>query len=106
MLKTAAERMQAIETRKTPAEEQERIWLQDDWRLCKVWKVPVDALVLNVDNRRFAAERLWAQEQLGRNLDPENYPDDELCIESLLLDKSHRIENGKITGSPSKDYEA
>jgi hypothetical protein len=59
-----------------------------------------------VDNRRFAAERLWAQEQVGRSLDPENYPDDELCIESLLLDKSHRVVGGKIVGTPSKDYES
>ena len=66
----------------------------------------MDALVLNVDNRRFAVERLWAQEQLGRSLDPENYPDDERCIESLLLDKKHRLENGQIVGSPSKDYES
>jgi len=106
MPKTAAERVQAIETRKTPCEEKAKIWVQDDWSLRPVWKVPVDALVLNVDNRRFAAERLWAQEQLGRSLDPENYPDDEGCIESLLLDKSHRVENGQIIGSPSKDYES
>ena len=58
------------------------------------------------DNRRFAAERLWAQEQLGRSLDPENYPDDELCIESLLLDKSHRVVNGQILGTASKDYQS
>jgi hypothetical protein len=106
MPKTAAERIQAIETRKTSCEERAKLWIQDGWSLRPVWKVPVDALVLNVDNRRFAAERLWAQEQLGRSLDPENYPDDERCIESLLLDKSHRVEDGQIVGSPSKDYEA
>ena len=106
MSKTAAERTQAIETRKTPCEEKAKLWLQDDWSLQFVWRVPVDALVLNVDNRRFAAERLWAQEQLGRDLDPENIPDDELCIETLLLDRSHRVDNGQIVGSPSKDYEA
>ncbi|WP_089723803.1 hypothetical protein [Candidatus Thiosymbion oneisti] len=106
MPKTAAERMQAIETRKKPCDEKAKLWIQDDWSLREVWKVPVDALVLNVDNRRFAAERLWAQEQLGRSLDPENYPDDEFCIESLLLDKSHRIEHGQIVGTSSKDYES
>lgn len=106
MPKTAAERTQAIETRKTPCDEKAKLWIQDGWSLRDVWKVPVDALVLNVDNRRFAAERLWAQEQLSRSLDPENYPDDELCIESLLLDKSHRIENDQIVGTPSKDYES
>ena len=106
MSKTAAERTQAIGTRKTRCEEKAKLWIRDGWNQCDVWKVPVDALVLNVDNRRFAAERLWAQEQLGRSLDPENYPDDELCIESLLLDKSHRIENGQIVGNASKDYES
>lgn len=106
MPKLAAERLQAIETRKIPCEEKARLWIQDGWSLRAVWKVPVDALVLNVDNRRFAAERLWAQEQLGRSLDPENYPDDERCIESLLLDKSHRVDAGLIVGSPSKDYES
>jgi hypothetical protein len=106
MPKTAAERTQAIAARRTLLDEKEKLWLRDSWSLHDVWKVPVDALLLNADNRRFAAERLWAQEQLGRELDPENYPDDELCIESLLLDKSHRPEDGKIVGTPSKDYES
>lgn len=106
MPKTAAERTQTIETRKTLFEDPVRLWVHDGWRPFQVWRVPVEALVLNVDNRRFAAERLWAQEQLGRSLDPENYPDDERCIESLLLDKSHRVDGGQIMGTPSKDYES
>ena len=106
MPKTAAERVQAIETRKTPCDEKAKLWIQDDWSLCPVWSVPVEALVLNADNRRFAVERLWAEEHLGRSLDPENYPDDDSCIESLLLDKSHRVESGQIVGNPSKDYES
>jgi hypothetical protein len=89
-----------------PCDEKAKLWVQDDWSLRPVCKVPVDALLLNVDNRRFAAERLWAQEQLGRSLDPENFPDDERSIEALLLDKSHRVANGLIVGSPSKDYES
>jgi hypothetical protein len=106
MPKTATERTQAIETRKILCDEKAKLWIQDNWNVRDVYKVPVEALVLNVDNRRFTAERLWAEEQLGRSLDPENYPDDELCIESLLLDKSHRVENGQIVGTPSKDYES
>lgn len=106
MPKSAAERTQAIESRKTHCDEKAKLWIRDGWSIREVWKVPVDSLLLNVDNRRFAAERLWAQEQLGRNLDPENYPDDELCIESLLLDKSHRVEEGKIVGTASNDYES
>ena len=31
-----------------------------------MFEVPVDALMLNPDNRRFRAERMWAEEQLGR----------------------------------------
>ncbi len=106
MSKTAAERMQAIETRKERCREKAKLWMQDNWNEPSVWQVPVDALVLNVDNRRFRVERLLVEEQLGRSLDPENYPDDERCIEALLLDKSHRVENGRIVASPSKDYEA
>jgi len=106
MPKPAAERLQAIQTRRTPCDEKAKLWVQDDWSLRPVWKVPVDALLLNVDNRRFAAERLWAQEQLGRSLDPENFPDDERSVEALLLDKSHRVANGLIVGTPSKDYES
>jgi hypothetical protein len=106
MPKTAAERTQAIETRKIACDEKAKLWVQDDWNLRAVWKVPVDALLLNVDNRRFTAERLWSEAQLERSLDPENVPDDELAVISLLLDRSHKVENGKIVGSPSKDYES
>ena len=106
MLRTADERAQAIEDGKEHCGEQAKLWIKDQWKTCPVWRVPVDALVLNVDNRRFRVERLWAEEQLGRTVDPENNPDDERCIESLLLDKSHRVENGQIVGSSSKDYES
>ena len=106
MLKPAPERVQSIQTRKKKLPDQQKLWIRDSWTTYQVWRVPIDDLVLNVDNRRFAAERLWAQDQLDRHLDPENFPDDELCIESLLLDKSHRMENGQITGKPSKDSHA
>lgn len=106
MPRTAAERMQDIATRKTPSEDKAKLWIHDNWSVREVWRVPVDTLVLNVDNRRFAAERLWAEELLGRSLDPENNPDDEHSIESLLLDKSHHVVDGLIVGTPSKDYES
>ncbi len=72
----------------------------------EVWSVPVDALVLNVDNRRFRAERMWAEEQLGHDLDPENNPDDERSVESLLLDSSHRVDGARIVGNPTDDFDA
>lgn len=105
-MKNAAERQQVINERKRPIVRKERLWVRDRWRDFDVFEVPVDALVLNTDNRRFRAERLWAEEQLGRSLDPENYPDDERTIESLLLDTSYRSENSRIVGNPSDDYEA
>ncbi|MFJ4755006.1 hypothetical protein [Streptomyces sp. NPDC088763] len=68
--------------------------------------MPVEGLLLNADNRRFRAERMWAEEHLGRQLDPENYPTDELSIESLLLDTSHRVEGDRIVGKPTGSSEA
>jgi hypothetical protein len=49
---------------------------------------------------------MWAQEHLGRELDPENNPIDELSIASLLLDVSHRVEGDRVVGKPSGAYEA
>jgi hypothetical protein len=49
---------------------------------------------------------MWAEDELDRSLDPENSPDDERSIESLLLDKGHRVVGNRIEGSPSDDYEA
>lgn len=79
-MRNAAERQQLIRDRKRPLTNEDgsprkhRLWVRNSWRACDVLEVPVDALVLNADNRRFRAERLWAEEQLGRSLDPENYP--------------------------------
>jgi hypothetical protein len=105
-LPNSSERKQIIAERKRLIERKERLWVRDDWREFDVFKVPVVGLVLNVDNRRFRAERLWAEEQLSRPLDPDNYPDDERSIESLLLDRSHRLQGDQIVGTPSDDYEA
>lgn len=103
----AEERRQLIEERKQPViGRRERLWVRDGRRDFDVFEVPVDGLVLNVDNRRFRAERMLAEEQLGRSLDPENYPDDERNIESLLLDSSHRLVDGRIVGKETDDYEA
>ena len=76
-VRNANERQQVINDRKQPTDQKHRLWVRNQWRQFDVFEVPVDALVLNADNRRFRAERLWAEEQLDRSLDPENHPDDE-----------------------------
>ena len=67
--------------------------------------VPVDALLLNVDNRRFAAERTLMESKLGHPLDPENSEDDEISVISILLDSGHDVDGNLVKGTPSKDYE-
>lgn len=105
-MKIAAERIQTIAERKRPTERVERLWIRNSWETLAVHTVPEDVLVLNVENRRFRAERMLAEEQLGRALDPENQPDDERSIESLLLDTTHRVVGNRVVGKPSDDYEA
>lgn len=105
-MKTGAEREQTINDRSKPTGRKKELWVRDKRVEYDIVQVPVDALVLNPDNRRFRAERMWAEERLDRSLDPENHPEDERNIESLLLDTSHRIEGDRITGSPSNDYKS
>jgi len=71
-----------------------------------VYRVPVEALLLNVENRRFKTERTLMEEQLQRSLDAENNPDDERSVVSILLDSGLHVEDGIVTGSPSQDYES
>lgn len=101
----ATERKKMIAERKERVDPPHRIWCKDDWQLFDVYKVPVDALALNVENRRFQAERKLMEDQLGRTLDPENNPDDELSVVSILLDTAYRVDGGRVVGKPSKDYE-
>ncbi|WP_328381137.1 hypothetical protein OHQ88_27940 [Micromonospora zamorensis] len=105
-MKTQAERIQQIAQRSTRTARKERLWVRDAWREFEIFEVPVDLLVLNIDNRRFRAERMWAEDKLGSFLDPENSPDHERSIESLLLETAHRldIDGMQITGTPSDDY--
>jgi hypothetical protein len=81
-----------------------RLWCKDDWRDFPVYRVPTDALVLNIDNRRFTAERRLFEEQLGHPLDPENNPNDEISIVSILLDASQRVDGDIVKGTASKAY--
>lgn len=103
----AEERTQLISSRQQAATRPpERLWVRDQWREFPVLQVPVEALALNVDNRRFAAERTWAEERLNRALDPENRSDDEVILESILLDTAHEFDGDRLVGKPSKDYDA
>ncbi len=100
----AEERKALIDARAKKIEDRlERIWARDAWRDFEVWEVPVEALLLNIDNRRFAAERRLFEDLLKRPIDPENSPEDEESVMSILLDTSHRVDDDKITGRPSKD---
>lgn len=95
-----SERKEVIQNRK------ERLWAKDDWQPFDVYRVPVDALLLNVDNRRFAAERQLMEQKLGHALDPENSPDDERSVIAILLDTSLEVDGNIVVGQPSSDYEA
>lgn len=105
-LPNESERRQDIEKRKRSAQRTERLWVRDSRQDFDVYLVPTDSLVLNVDNRRFRAELLWAEERLGRSLDPENRPEDERTVESLLLDSSHYVLGDQITGTHNSAYQA
>ena len=101
----ATQRRQAIETRSERTDRTVRLWCKDEWRDFQVKRVPVDALLLNVDNRRFAAERTLMESKLGHYLDPENSEDDEISVISILLDSGHDTDGNVVKGTPSKDYE-
>lgn len=104
---TPDQRRQVIETRKQSTGRKERLWARDTWREFDVCQVPVEGLLLNVDNRRFAAERTLVEEKLGHELDPENNPDDERALEVILLDVGYDVDGDRVTGGhPDKDYQA
>ena len=103
----ATERTAAIRAQRQPADRPaEQLWVADAWRSFDVWRVPLNLLVLNVENRRFSAERKYFEAKLGGlTLDPENRELDALSLESILLDSaaSRRVENGQVVGKASKD---
>ena len=83
-----------------------RLWVLGQWKNIPVLRVPVSALVLNIDNRRFAAERQLFEQQLGHSLDPENSEDDALSVEAILLDRDLVLDGSRVVGKPNKDYVA
>src|SRR5260370_1399672 len=100
---TQGERAAAIdETRKNKTVRADRVWCQNDWSPFEVYLVPVDALSLNIDNRRFTAEKTLVEERLGHPLDPENNPNDDLSVVSILLDSAHTVDGEIAKGTPSR----
>ena len=87
-----------------PTESDARLWVLGEWKIIPVLRVPVSALVLNIDNRRFAAERQLFEQQLGHSFDPENNEDDALSVEAILLDGNLVLDGDRVVGKPNKDY--
>lgn len=96
------ERIRKIE--EAPERGFERLWVLGEWKDIPIQRVRSDWLILNINNRRFQAERKLFENQLGRSLDPENNPNDMLSIESILLDREHQLDGERVVGKPSKDY--
>jgi hypothetical protein len=105
---TPEERTIEIAKRKVATNGTYRLWVKGEWEDFPVYRVPVSALLLNVDNKRFAAERTLVEEKIGRPLDPENVEADEESIISILCDNSLEVDlvANKAYGKPSKDFEA
>ena len=81
-----------------------RLWVLGQWKNIPVFRVPVSALILNIDNRRFSAERQLFEQQLGHSFDPENSEDDALSVEAILLDRDLDIDGDRVVGKPGKDF--
>ena len=110
---TPEQRIADIEARKRPViqdgtEIQHKIWIRDAWAYRPVYDVPIERLVLNVENKRFSSERELVEHKLGRPLDPSNNPADEESIVAILCDSSLDVdlERGVAVGHPSKDFSA
>lgn len=102
----ASDRKKAIEARREPTDQKVRLWCKDRWRMFDVYRVPVEALMLHVDNHRFQAERKLIESKLGRALDPENVPDDQHGLVSILLDSPVDVDGDKVVGKETKDATA
>lgn len=81
-----------------------RLWVLGEWKNIPVLRIPVSALVLNIDNRRFSAERQLFEQRLGHSLDPENSEDDALSVEAILLDRDLDVDGDRVVGKFGKDY--
>lgn len=102
----AIEREAVLAAKKQSTTRFARLWCKSDWREFPIFRVPIEALLLNPDNRRFKAEKKLMEERLGRSLDPENNPTDELSVISILLDSNLDIDVDRVVGKPQKSTEA
>lgn len=103
---TPEERTKAISNTAEEVGRTDRKWVKGAHQLFPIFRVPVDYLILNADNRRFRAEKLGWEEELGRPLDPQSSEKDERSLVSILLDDGHRIADDEVMGKPSKDAQA
>ncbi len=87
-----------------PEAGKERLWALGEWKNVPVKRVHSDALILNINNRRFAAERKLYEKQLGHSLDSENSYTDALSLEAILLDRDLHVVGDQVVGKPNKDH--
>ena len=87
-----------------PAGSDTKLWVLGEWKYFPIYRVPISALVLNIDNRRFSAERQLFEQRLEHDLDPENSEDDALSVEAILLDSDLDLDVDRVVGKPGKDY--
>jgi hypothetical protein len=102
----ASDRRKTIETRRETTGEKAKLWCKDEWKSFDVYRVPVEALMLHVDNHRFQAERKLIESKLGRALDPENVEGDAMAIVSILLDSPVDVDGDEVKGKETKDAQA
>lgn len=102
----AEERTKRIAEHGEQTDRKIRLWCKGERKDFLVVRVEVEALLLNPDNRRFHAEKLLMENQLGHSLDPESSPDDEMSVISILLDSSLHVDGNQVVGTASTDYEA
>jgi hypothetical protein len=102
----ATERKRAVAERREDTGTKARLWCKDEWKMFPIFRVPVEALMLHVDNHRFQAERKLIESKLGRALDPENVPEDDDAVIAILLDNALEVDGDTVVGKPTKDAEA
>lgn len=100
----ATERARLISERKDPVYRKHRVWCKGEWREFDVYRVEVESLLLNVENRRFTAERQLMEYRLGRALDPEASHRDLRALIAILLFKNPRLDGDEVVGTASPDY--
>ena len=102
----ASDRRKTIEARRETTQKEEKLWCRDAWKWFPVYRVPVEALMLHVDNHRFQAERKLIESKLGRALDPENVEGDDMALVSILLDSPVDVDGDEVKGKETKDAQA